>query len=53
MPITKTERGNNMEPTALTQLEFLRDTVNNLVEACTDADLLDLICKLLSIPSEG
>jgi hypothetical protein len=37
-----------MEPTALTQLEVLRDMVNTLVEACTDADLLDFICKLLA-----
>lgn len=38
-----------MEPTAQTQLEFLKDMVNALVEACTDADLLDLICKLLTV----
>lgn len=42
-----------MEPTALLQLEVLREMANTLVEACTDADLLDLICKLLSFPAEG
>ena len=44
---------NIMEPTALTQLEFLRDTVRTLVAECTDESLLDLIAKLLSFPSEG
>ena len=38
-----------MEPTALTQLEFLRDMVYTLVEVCTDPDLLDFICKLLAL----
>lgn len=42
-----------MEPTALTQLEVLRDMVSTLVDACTDADLLDLICKLLSLQTPG
>jgi hypothetical protein len=41
-----------MEPTALTQLDFLRDMVHTLVEACTDADLLDFICKLLDRETE-
>lgn len=42
-----------MEPTALTQLEALKNMVSTLVEACTDESLLDLICKLLSIQSLG
>lgn len=42
-----------MEPTALTQLQALREMVNTLVEAYTDESLLDLICKLLSIQSPG
>lgn len=50
---TNTERGTLMEPAALTQLDFLRDMVNTLVEVCTDADLLDLICKLLATQSPG
>ena len=36
-----------MEQTALTQLQFLRDTACALVAECTDEALLDLICKLL------
>ena len=50
---TKTERGSNMEPASLTQLEILRDMATDLVEACTDESLLDLICKLLALPAEG
>ena len=42
-----------MEPASLTQLEILRDMATDLVEACTDESLLDLICKLLAVPSEG
>ena len=33
----------------MTQLEILKDIAKTLVEACTDADLLDLICKLLTV----
>ena len=33
--------------TALTELEALRDMVTSLAAVCTDASLLDLICKLL------
>lgn len=33
---------------AITELEALREMVTSLAMACTDASLLDLICKLLS-----
>ena len=33
--------------TAITELEALREMVASLATACTDASLLDLICKLL------
>ena len=33
--------------TATAELEALRDMVASLAAACTDASLLDLICKLL------
>lgn len=32
---------------ALTELEALREMVTGLAAVCTDASLLDLICKLL------
>lgn len=32
---------------AITELEALREMVATLTMACTDASLLDLICKLL------
>ena len=38
---------------ALDTLQFLRESVSGLVEKCTDADLLDLICKLLLPPEAG
>lgn len=38
-----------MEKAALTQLEILREMVSALVEECTDADLLDLVGKLLLV----
>jgi hypothetical protein len=38
-----------MEKAALTQLEILREIVATLVAECTDADLLDLVGKLLSV----
>ena len=38
-----------MESTALDQLQLLRDMASALVAECTDADMLDLICKLLAI----
>lgn len=38
-----------MEKAALTQLEILREIVAALVAECTDADLLDLVGKLLSV----
>lgn len=28
-------------------LQFLRDWLRELAEACNDAELLDLVCKLL------
>lgn len=28
-------------------LTFLRESATELIENCTDADLLDLVCKLL------
>lgn len=31
----------------ITELEALRDMVSSLAAVCTDASLLDLICKLL------
>ena len=39
-----------MEITENTNLEALREMAGSLVEACTDEDLLDLICKLLVQP---
>ena len=33
-----------------TQLQVLREMASALVAECTDADLLDLICKLLATP---
>ena len=33
--------------TAIAELEALREMVASLAAACTDASLLDLICKLL------
>lgn len=36
-----------METTEITELLALQEMVANLAAACTDADLLDLICKLL------
>lgn len=36
-----------METTERTELEALREMVSDLAAACTDASLLDLICKLL------
>lgn len=41
-----------METTKTTNLETLREMVGRLVGECTDADLLDLICKLLMQPGE-
>ena len=32
---------------AINELEALRDMVSSLAAVCTDASLLDLICKLL------
>lgn len=42
-----------METMAFETLQFLRDSVNALVEKCTDESLLDLICKLLLPPEVG
>lgn len=36
-----------METTKRNELEALREMVASLAAGCTDADLLDLICKLL------
>lgn len=33
---------------AITELEVLREMVTSLAAVCTDASLLDLICKLLA-----
>lgn len=35
------------------KLQALREMAARLAEACDDADLLDLICKLLMQPSAG
>lgn len=32
----------------IAELQALQEMVTDLVAACTDADLLDLICKLLA-----
>lgn len=37
-----------MEATENTELEVLRDLICALAMACTDAALLDLLCKLLA-----
>lgn len=29
------------------ELEYLRERIRELIDECTDADLLDLVCKLL------
>lgn len=34
---------------AVTELEALREMVASLAAVCTDASLLDLVCKLLAI----
>lgn len=39
--------------TAQDALQFLRETVHDLAEKCTDESLLDLICKLLLPPEAG
>ena len=39
-----------MDTTKDTNLQALREMVGRLAEECTDADLLDLICKLLMQP---
>ena len=37
-----------METTEYDELQILREMVGSLAEACDDADLLDLICRLLA-----
>lgn len=37
----------------MTQLEILRGMVSRLIGECTDADLLDLVFKLLSLQAPG
>lgn len=39
-----------METAERTELEALRALVSDLAAACTDASLLDLVCKLLAMP---
>ncbi len=39
-----------METTENNKLQILREMVGSLAKACEDADLLDLICKLLVQP---
>lgn len=40
-----------MDATENTNLQALREMAARLAEACDDADLLDLICKLLMQPA--
>ena len=39
-----------IETAERTELEALRYLIAKLAAACTDASLLDLVCKLLTLP---
>jgi hypothetical protein len=50
-PSIKTPKGDPaMGTTENNKLQILREMVGSLAKACEDADLLDLICKLLMQP---
>lgn len=46
-------KGDTTMETAQSTLQFLRESVNTLVELCTDENLLDLVCKILLPPEVG
>lgn len=35
------------------ELEYLRERIRELADECTDADLLDLVCRVLMVSAGG